>query len=76
MTPDRRPVLAALKRFSKAPVVVEIDGMTVEIRRRRPRTLGDLFREAGRWEAETTEGMTQFILESRGAGSSSGPPEP
>jgi hypothetical protein len=75
VTRDVHAAIAELKKHPEASVAVEIDGLVVEMRPVLRRTLGDLFREAGRWEGETTEEMTRFFRESREAGGAKMPPE-
>jgi hypothetical protein len=72
--------VARLKRDPRTIVTVEVDGLEVEIRAvgagtsPQQRSAADVFREAGRWEGESTEQVIARLTEARRAGGSGEPP--
>ncbi len=63
-----KKAVARLKRDPSRPVEAKVAGLHVEIRAKSRRSAGDVFREIGPWEGETTDDLTRRLEEARRSG--------
>ena len=75
MIRDIREAVVELKRNPAVPVVVEIDGMVLEVRPKK-RTAAELFREVGAWNGDDAEEVMRRLREAHDANCSEPPDMP
>ncbi len=74
MTHGIDQAIAKLRRDPGKPVLTEIDGLVIELHYKGQRSAGDVFREIGPWEGETTEELIELLRQARKEGGSKEPP--
>lgn len=75
MTAGLKEAVAQLRANPEEPVTTQIDGLVVEIRRKKGGTADDIFQAVGRWQGESAEELTEFLAEARRQGGSKEPPK-
>jgi len=73
ITKTLEEAIERLRRDPVHPVEAVVGDLCVEVRVRETRSAGDLFREIGPWDGETTEALWKRLAEERRLGGSGEP---